>query len=70
MSIVMAQITGYTREQMHELFHQYLMEKFEGDVSEVNVFVDTAEDVLPFTLNEHFGTGYASIYDLQDENEI
>lgn len=66
----MAQITGYTIAQLHELFRQYLLEKFEGDHSEANVIVETAEQVLPFTLNEHFGTGFSSIYDLQDECEI
>ena len=66
----MAQITGYTIAQLHGLFQQYLLEKFEGDHSEANVIVDTAEQVLPFTLNEHFGTGFSSIYDLQDEGEI
>ena len=66
----MAQIKGFTTSQLHGLFLQYLLEKFEGDHSEANVIVDTAEQVLPFTLNEHFGTGYGSIYDLQDEGEI
>ena len=66
----MAQQTTYTIKQMHELFHQFLMGKFEGDVAEANVIVDTAEEVLSFTLNEHFGTSYATIYDLQDEGEI
>ena len=58
------------RAQLHELFQQYLLEKFEGDHSEANVIVDTAEQVLPFTLNEHFGMGFSSIYDLQDEGEV
>ena len=66
----MAQQTTYTIKQMHELFHQFLMGKFEGDVAEANVIVETAEEVLSFTLNEHFGTSYATIYDLQDEGEI
>ena len=66
----MAQTTANIPAQMHGLFQQYLLEKFEGDHSEANVIVDTAEQVLPFTLNEHFGTGYGSIYDLQDEGEI
>ena len=66
----MALQTDYTSKQMHELFHQFLMGKFEGDMAEANVIVETAEVVLPFTLNEHFGTGYGTIYDLQDEGEI
>ena len=66
----MAEQTTYTIKQIHELFHQFLLGKFEGDVAEANVIVDTAEEVLPSTLNEHFGTGYGAIYDLQDEGEI
>lgn len=57
-------------DKLHELFHRYLMGKFDGDVAEVQVFMETAEEVLPFTLNEYFGTSYTTIYDLQDENEI
>lgn len=61
-------------EKLNNKYHQqlvnYLMGKFEGDMQEVNVFVETAEEVLPFTLNEYFGTSYGSIYDIQDENEI
>ena len=33
----------YTTMQLHKLFQQYLLEKFEGDHSEANVIVDTAE---------------------------
>ncbi len=66
----MAQAIGYTTAQLHGLFQEYLLDKFEGDHSEANVIVETAEQVLPFTLNEHFGTGFSSIYDLQDEGEI
>ena len=69
-NIDMVQQTTYTIKQMHELFHQFLMGKFEGDVSETNVIVETAEEVLPFTLNDHFGTSYGTIYELQDESEI
>ena len=66
----MSQTLNYTIEQYHELFHHFLMGKFEDDALEAKVFIETAEDVLPSTLNEYFGTGYASIYDIQDENEI
>ena len=66
----MTQQSKYTIEQFHELFHHFLMGKFEDDAQEVKVFIETAEDVLPSTLNEYFGTVYASIYDIQDENEI
>ena len=66
----MLQQPKYTKEQYHDLFHHYLMGKFEGDVQDVDVFVKTAEKTLPTTLNEYFGTQYSSIYELQDENEI
>ena len=46
----MAQQTTYTIKQIHELFHQFLLGKFEGDVAEANAIVETAEEVLPFTL--------------------
>ncbi len=66
----MTQSTAYTTSQLHELFLQYLLGKFENDAQEVKVFIETAEDVLPFTLNEYFGISCETIYDLQDENEI
>ena len=62
--------TIYNNEQLHQRFYNYLMDKFDGDSDEVRIIQETAEDVLPSTLNEYFGTGYASIYDIQDENEI
>ena len=58
-NIDMAQQTTYTIKQMHELFHQFLMGKFEGDMSETNVIVETAEEVLPFTLNDHLAQAMA-----------
>lgn len=66
----MTQQTNYTIAQYHKLFHQYLMGKFDGDEDEVKLFVDTAEEVLPSTLNEYFGTKFTSIYDLQDGEDI
>ena len=62
--------TIYNNEQLHQRFYNYLMDKFDGESDEVRIIQETAEDVLPSTLNEYFGTGYASIYDIQDENEI
>ena len=62
--------TIYNNEQLHQRFYNYLMDKFDGDSDEVRIIQETVEDVLPSTLNEYFGTGYASIYDIQDENEI
>ena len=60
----------YTNEHYHQLFYKYLMDRFDGESEEVNAVIQTAEEVLPFTLGEYFGTGFSSIYELQDENEI
>ena len=65
----MANQTSNTTEQLHGLFHQYLMGKLE-DAEEARLIQETAEEVLPYTLNDYFGTGFATIYDLQDENQI
>ncbi len=66
----MTQPATYTIEQYHELFHHYLMGKFDGDVQEVDVFIDVAENVLPNTLNKYFGTNYKAIYDLQVGSDV
>ena len=66
----MMQQGSYTTAQLSQLFHQYLMERFDGAMEEVGPIQDTAEQVLPFTLNEYFGIGCNSIYDLQDESQI
>jgi hypothetical protein len=63
---MMTNNTIYNNEQLHQRFYNYLMDKFDGDSDEVRIIQETAEDVLPSTLNEYFGTGYASIYDIQD----
>ena len=67
---MMTNNTSYNIEQLHQRFYNYLMDKFDGDSDEVRIIQETAEDVLLSTLNVYFGTGYASIYDIQDENEI
>lgn len=46
-----------------------MMGKLE-DADEVSTILDTAEQVIPETLNHYFGTGFNSIYDLQDEEQI
>lgn len=69
MKKVMAQQISNSTEQLHELFHQYLMGKLE-DAEDVRLIQETAEEVLPYTLNEYFGTGFTTIYDLQDESQI
>lgn len=66
----MTQMVKYNEKKLSELFHQYLMEKFDGALEEAGPIQDTAEQVLPFTINEYFGLGCNSIYDLQDESQI
>lgn len=56
--------------QFHDLFQDYLINKFEGNEEDVTLYVETAERILPQTLNDYFGTQYESIYDLQDGSEI
>ena len=60
----------YTYEQLSRAFHNYLMERFDGDAEEVNLIIETAERIIPNTLNDYFGTQVASIYELQDGNEV
>lgn len=66
----MAQQINYTIQQLNQLFYHYLMGKFEGEGEEANAVIQMAEEVLPITLNGHFGTDFSTIYDLQDEGEI
>ena len=66
----MARQITYAIKQMHELFHQYLMEKFDNDIAEVYKCISMAETALPFVFKEYFDLNYDSIYDIQDENEI
>lgn len=46
------------------------MERFDGDAEEVRLTIETAERIIPNTLNDYFGTKFASIYELQDAGEI
>lgn len=60
----------YTNEQLHQAFHNYLMEKFDGVDVEVSSYIETAERIIPNTLNDYFGTHYESVYELQDSNVV
>lgn len=62
--------TTYTDGHLHQQFYNYLMIRFDGESDWVNTVLQIAEEVLPFTLSEHFGYSFNSIYDLRDENEI
>ena len=65
----MAQQT-YTISQLQRAFGDYLTRKFDGDIMEAQRFVETAERIIPNTLNDYFGTHFGSIYDLQDAEEV
>lgn len=56
--------------QLQKKFRSYLMGKFEESKEDVDVIIETAEEILPHALNEYFGTSYGTIYDLQDIAEI
>jgi hypothetical protein len=66
----MAQQVSDTNMHYHWLFYNYLIGKFKGENEKVDAVIQTAEDMLPSTFNEYFGTSYSSIYELQDPNEI
>lgn len=51
-------------------FHDYLMDRFAGDESDVAQTIEIAENVIPDMINQSFGTSYGSIYEIQDVNEI
>ena len=61
---------NYTTDQLHQLFIDYLIKKFDGDSDEAQLYIDTAEKVLPNTLNDYFGTNLKTIYELQDVSYI
>ena len=59
-----------TYDQYHILFQSYLTGKFEDAKDEVAAIMETAEDIVPYTLNQYFGTTYSIIYDIQEIGEI
>ena len=61
---------AYAISQLHQAFYDYLIKKFDGDTLEVQRYMETAERIIPNTLNDYFGTLIASIYDLQDAEEV
>lgn len=60
----------YTYEQLSRAFHNYLMERFDGDEEEVRLTVETAERIIPNTLNDYFGTKYESIYEITEADDV
>lgn len=60
----------YAISQLHQAFYDYLIKKFEGDTMEAQRYMETAERIIPNTLNDYFGTDFSSIYDLQETEEV
>ena len=52
------------------VFRGYLQERFDGDAKEVSLTVETAERIIPNTLNDYFGTKYESIYDITEIDDV
>ena len=59
-----------TNVQLSEAFHDYLMERFDGDLEEVRHIIETAERIIPNTINDYFGTNHESVYEIKDPNEV
>lgn len=60
----------YTIDDLHEAFRAYLMGKFDGESNIVDLYVETAERIIPNTLNDYFGLQLDSIYDLRDGEAV
>lgn len=60
----------YSIEQLSRAFHNYLVERFDGDVEEVRLTIETAERIIPNTLNDYFGTKYESIYEITEADDV
>ena len=61
---------AYAISQLHQAFYDYLIKKFDGDTIEAQRYMETAERIIPNTLNDYFGTNFSSIYDLQETEEV
>jgi len=59
-----------TNISQSKAFQGYLMERFDGESEEVRCILDTAEQIIPNTLNNYFGTRFESIYEIIDPNEV
>ena len=66
----MANKSDFTYEQLGRVFRSYLSERFDGDAKEVSLTVETAERIIPNTLNDYFGTKYESIYDITEIDDV
>lgn len=66
----MANKSDFTYEQLGRVFRSYLSECFDGDAQEVSLTIETAERIIPNTLNDYFGTQYESIYDITEIDDV
>lgn len=62
--------SDFTYKQLGRVFRSYLSERFDGDAEEVSLTVETAERIIPNTLNDYFGTRYESIYDITEIDDV
>lgn len=62
--------SDFTYEQLGRAFRSYLAERFDGDAKEVSMTVETAERIIPNTLNDYFGTKYESIYNITEIDDV
>ena len=62
--------SDFTYEQLGKAFRSYLSECFDGDAQEVSLTIETAERIIPNTLNDYFGTQYESIYDITEIDDV
>ena len=54
-------LQAHSTIQLHQAFYDYLIKKFDGDTMEVQRYIETAEHIIPNTLNDYFGTNFSSI---------
>ena len=60
----------YTYEELHDLFHDYLMEKFGGNEAKANSVIEKAEGEVTQVLVSFFHSDIQFIYELTDEETI
>ena len=57
-------------QQLSDAFRAYLMGKLDGEEGEVSAVMECVEGEMADVLNEYFGAGLSSIYDLTDSGAI
>ena len=66
----MANTSNFTYEQLRQASHRFLLHRLDGDAEEAQAMMETAERIIPNTLNGYFGTHYEQIYDITEGAEI